>query len=117
MYENYLLNPRAIAEVANLIEGFRVQPLTADEVRTVIDSRLRDPDYFCAPEKMGDAAKVDAGRILEELFNHFSETRVSYEKVGHGVALTEWLINNTPGDLREISELLAKVFRRQPRNE
>lgn len=114
MYENYLLNPKAIAEVANGIGEFRAQPLTAEEVGAAIDSRLRERGYFCASENMGDTAdrirRVDAVRILEEVFSHFSETRVSYEKVRHGVALTEWLVDNAPEDLREISDLLAKVL-------
>jgi hypothetical protein len=53
---------------------------------------------------------VDAGRVLEELFSHLSKTRVTYQKVKHGVALTEWLIKNAPDDFKEIAELLAKVL-------
>jgi hypothetical protein len=46
MYENYLLNPKAIAEVANGIAGFRPKPLTPDEVREAIEAKLKDPSYF-----------------------------------------------------------------------
>jgi len=114
MYENYLLNPKAIAEVANAIEGFRPAALAAHEVREAIEAKLKTPVYFCTPEKAKVPAdwikSVDAGRVLEELFNHFSEARVIYQKVAHGVALTEWIIKNSPGDLTEIAELLHKVL-------
>jgi hypothetical protein len=53
---------------------------------------------------------VDAGRVLEELFSNFSATRVTYQKVAHGVALTEWLIINAPQELGEIVELLTKIL-------
>jgi hypothetical protein len=116
MYENYLLNPRGITEVANAIEGFRSEPLKVDEVRAWIDSKLSDPCYFCSPKEMSDSAsqirRVDASRVLEELFSYFSETRVSYEKVAHGVALTEWLIESAPEDLQEVRDLLARVLDR-----
>jgi len=114
MYENYLLNPKAIAEVANVIAGFRTTPLTPDEVREAIEAKLKEPGYFCNAEKMKVATdlirNVDAGRVLEELFSRFSETRVTYQKVGHGVALTEWLIKNAPDDFKELAELLSKVL-------
>ncbi len=117
MYENYLLNPRGIAEVANAIEGFRTPPLTPEEVGTAIDSRLNDPGYFCASEKLGGPTdrirRIDGARVLKEIFNEFSDARVTYEKVRHGVALTEWLIKNAPEDLREIRDLLAKVLDRR----
>ncbi len=114
MYENYLLNPNAIAEVANAIEGFRPAPLTPDEVREAIEANLKEPGYFCTPEKTKLAAdrirNVDAGRVLEWLFSHFSETRITYQKVAHGLALTEWLIKNAPDDFKEIAGLLTKVL-------
>jgi allophanate hydrolase subunit 2 len=53
---------------------------------------------------------VDAGRVLAELFSHFSETRVTYQKVSHGIALTEWLAKNAPDDFKEIAALLSKVL-------
>jgi hypothetical protein len=116
MYENYLLNPAGIAEVANSIPGFRPTPLTTEEVIEALFLKLRDDELFCAPEKIKTAADriryVDAGRVLEELFSDFSETRVSYQKVPHGIALTEWLIKNAPGEFDELVALLAKVLKK-----
>jgi hypothetical protein len=115
MYENYLLSPMAIAEVANSIAGFRPAPLGPEEVRKAMEVKLGKPEYFCAPDKMKTPIErirnVDAGTVLGELFSEFSETRVTYQKVSHGVALTEWLIKNAPGDLREIVQLLSGALK------
>ena len=51
-----------------------------------------------------------AGAALEQLFSDLSEQRVTYQKVPHGVALTEWLIENAPGELAEVADLLLKVI-------
>jgi hypothetical protein len=115
MYENYLLNPEAIAEVANHIEGFRPSPLERYEVEKAIKTKMEDPTYYCdrvRPESSTDQVKsVDSARILEELFSELSETRVKYEKIKHGIALTEYLITNAPEELDELFGLLTEVLR------
>jgi len=115
MYENYLLNPRAISEVATSIPSFREQPISVDEVQELIVARMSDVRYYCPGEGMPQPAHqintVDAVRILEELFTHLSDTRVSYEKVKHGTALTEWIIMHSPDDLQELTEVLRKALR------
>jgi hypothetical protein len=76
--------------------------------------KLNDQSYFCKEEKISTPEdrprRVDAARVLEDLFSNFSETRVSYEKVKHGIALTEWLIRNAPEQLDDIVALLTKVL-------
>jgi len=52
--------------------------------------------------------KVDGATILKEMFNELSETRVAYDKVKHSVAITEWLIDNASGDLKELSDALIE---------
>jgi hypothetical protein len=114
MFENYLLNPTAIAHVANAIEGFRSPPLTADEVTGAVEQKLNNTSYICSPANVRDSAErlrvIDGARILKEIFAEFSETRVPYEKVRHGIALTEWLIENAPADLQEVRDLLAQAL-------
>jgi hypothetical protein len=41
-----------------------------------------------------------------DLFVDLSETRVVYEKAIHGVALTRWLCDNEPEDLKELVSLI-----------
>lgn len=110
MYENYLLNSRAIAEVANAIVGFRSSTVRPEEVRAAIDSKLAQPQFYCSPDRMEPPQTrirhVDAAGVLERIFAELSETRVSYQKVRHGVALTEWLTENAPADLMEVEDIL-----------
>lgn len=53
-------------------------------------------------------ADVDAARLLKDLFGGLSGSRVAYDKVAHGVALTRWLCENAPEDLREVADLIAE---------
>jgi predicted ATPase len=114
MFENYLLNPTAIAHVINVIDDLRPSPLTSDEVSGAIESRLSNAAYFCANsrgiELTNRLSMVDGARILKEIFSELSETRASYEKVRHGIALTEWLIANSPTDLREVTKMLQDAL-------
>ena len=113
MYENYLLNATAIAETVNVLDNSRPDPLTPEKVSAAIETRLNTPEYFRAPLKTLDdrIRNVDAATVLSEIFSEFSDTRVAYQKVVHGVALTEWLIEHAPADLREIVEMLAGVLK------
>jgi predicted ATPase len=115
MYENYLLNPAAIAAVASKIEGFREPPVTADEVRAAIDSMRGERRYYCTddPDERGDEVwlrRVNGAGVLHDIFGALSENRASYDKVKHSTDLTRWLIQNSPAHLREISNLLREVL-------
>jgi predicted ATPase len=115
MYENYLLNPDALAEVANSIEGFRTPPLQSDEVRDALESKLNDPAYSCPRDQAKPSSdrikQVDGARVLKELFGVFSGQRVEYQKIKHGIALTDYLIRNAPQELEEIVQLLTDVLK------
>jgi predicted ATPase len=114
MFENYLLNAAAIAHVINAVDGTRPTPLTPEVVSVAIEARLNNASYFCANAQGTDLTIrlpfVDGARILKEIFSELSETRVTYEKVRHGIVLTEWLIANSPADLHEVSELLQDAL-------
>jgi len=117
MFENYLLNPKGISAIANSIEGFSPQQITEEAVKAELESRLTDGVSQCRmKDRVPGNAKpalsvIDGYRILKEVFAVLSETRVAYSKVRHGVALVEWLIENSPEDLSEISELLSGVLK------
>jgi hypothetical protein len=118
MYENYLLNPEAIVHVATAIDGFGDRPLSVEEVRAAIGSRRKDRKYYCTADsdEMSDERwfkHVHAAVLLSDIFSDLSEKRVAYDKVVHSVALTRWLIDNSPGDLKELSDMLAFIFDRQ----
>ena len=115
MYENYLLNATAIAKVASQIERFREAPLTSQEVSAAIQGKRTERRYYCTDDlgERGDdlwLRRIDAARILKDLFAEFSEKRVEYDKVKHSTELTRWIVENAPGDLREVADLLRGIL-------
>ena len=114
MFENYLLSAAGIAAVANEIDGFRLgQPISDEEVQRLIEAKRQMPDFYCRGTKSIPAdwmQGVDGARVLSEIFSELSETRVSFEKTKHSVALTKWLIQNDPGSLQEIGDLLGEIL-------
>lgn len=113
MYENYLLNPRAIASVIATIEGFRSEMVTAQEVEHWLEDIPGNTTYFAnkAMAAMQDwRQEVDGAKVLDRLFSELSEGRVMYEKTAYGPLLTEWIVKNEPQDLEELAELLASLL-------
>jgi hypothetical protein len=114
MFENYLLDPRAIAHVASGIEGFREDgEVTNSEVEEWIQRSRWDEKYFA--QRVEEAVRteqmwlneVDGARFLKDMFADLSETRVPYDKVVHGVRLTQWLCDNAPEQLEELAQLIT----------
>ncbi len=120
MYENYLLVPAAVAAVMNGIEGFRAPAISEDEVRQFFDRKClerapggRQLRYFCkgtVDVPTDWARRIDAAGLLAAAFDEFSETRVSYEKTTHSVAITEWMIENSSAELQELTAFLVQLL-------
>ena len=112
-YENYLLDPAAIAAVANSIEGFRQTQVSADEVHRSLEQKQQDLRYFCKGMRQVPAdwaSNIDGASVLGDIFKEISENRVVYKKTSHSVALTDWLIQNNPEKLREVADMLAVLL-------
>ncbi len=113
MYENYLLNPNAISSIMSQIEGFRDSPVTPKEVELWLQCNCSDKKYcdsnISESERTGDEwmQNVHGAKLLETIFKEFSERRIEYDKVKYGVALTEWILENTPTDLTEVANVIA----------
>jgi hypothetical protein len=113
LYENYLLNPDAVAAVANSIEGFRGTPVTAEEIRKWFDTEGKNTKYGRSTETVEGGTPepwiiyVHGAKLLNDLFSTLSEARVTYVKTEHSVKITEWLIENAPEELTEVSELIS----------
>ena len=115
MYENYLLMADAIAAVGNTTEGFRDEPLTADEVERWIDKLRTEEAFGGSAQKTNSACwriDIDGARLLERLFTDLSEARVSFSKTTHSVELTRWIIANAPGELAELAQFLKEILSR-----
>jgi predicted ATPase len=118
LYENYLLNPRAIAAVANAIDGFSPTPMLEG---TIAEWLVKESEAWLSGERprYGKRPKepftdplyeLNAARLLERLFLEFSETRVAYDKLTHSVALTRWLCESEPAALKDIVALIENLF-------
>lgn len=103
MYENYLLNPKAISEIL-LSTDPKGSAATPEAVSQWLEKRRGDEEF----EKW--VISCDAAKILNELFNHFSETRVCYDKLEHGVKITDWIIRNDISDFSELIGFLKTIF-------
>jgi predicted ATPase len=110
LYENYLLNPAAIAAVVNDIEGFSRRKVTPQRVRKWLDKNLKESKYY-RPLKVPDNRNewtddVHGAHLLEDLFAELSQKRVTFDKTEHSVALTQWIVRHSPADLDEILRLI-----------
>lgn len=120
MYENYLLEPDAVAAVMNGIQGFRERPVSEEEIRELFGLKReerteggRQLKYFCRGTEAGPGDwefSIDGARLLQDSFQELSEARVAYEKMTHSLAITEWLAANRPDTLRPIVDLLAPLL-------
>ena len=114
MYENYLLNPRAIAAVLNQFDKARPQPLTEAEVQDLIKQKFDESRYYCKQDQPipTDTTErfchIHASNLLKDIFKELSDTRVAFEKPEHSVLLTDWIIENSPDDLRELADFLVQ---------
>ena len=113
MYENFILDVQAITEVANRIDGFRAAPVRAKEVQRLLDEKRVDLEYYCRGTgaiPVDWVSHIDAARVLRDVFSYLSENRVSYDKIKHSVAITEWLIENRPEHFREPADWLLGLL-------
>jgi hypothetical protein len=109
-YENYLLHAGAIAAVLNECPPFTEEPTTPERVREWLDAHIHEPKYYGKAKTQNYPQDIDAPKLLDDLFNELSETRLSYNKVEHSLALTEWLLAHASEELKEIAELLGQVL-------
>ncbi|HRQ40055.1 MAG TPA: AAA family ATPase [Chloroflexota bacterium] len=121
MYENYLLNPAAIAAIMSEIDGLSDRPITESAITQWIQDNKWDSKYFGrhSPKDQTNQTeetwleKVHGAKVLQDIFHHFSGGRgFEYDKKVHGLALTKWLIENSPDDLKEIADLLKVALGR-----
>lgn len=96
MFENYLLNPNAIFEVINQDLD---EKISLETIETWIETNKWEKKFisqrYANDKKETDwLLYVDGAKFLAELFNVLSDTKVTYSKVKHSVALAEWLIEN-----------------------
>jgi AAA15 family ATPase/GTPase len=121
MYENYLLEPSAIAATINKaivanVEDYAGALITEDEVKKLLEVKVADVRYYSSAEgkaRQEDWVKyIHAGKVLEDIFRELSRDKapITFDKLIHSVALTEWMIDHTPINLEEIANLIKDVI-------
>ena len=116
-YENYLLDPEAIAAIANQQENFTDTPVTAQQVRSMINAAKAEGRFLPgqtdnSTSKLNEenwVQTVDGARLLQHIFSEISERRVAYQKTVHSVEITKWMLANDHGDFKEIANLIQLV--------
>lgn len=112
MYENYLLNPSAIAFVVSHIENFRDAPVSSEEVEDWLQNHYANRKYYITNNYEANVEDgkwmqtVHGAKILSDIFKELSDYCVEYDKVTYGLALTKWLVENAPDDLVEVADII-----------
>jgi len=118
MYENYLLDPKAIAAVINELDVNKQKLLTDTDVSDWIKNNRHDKKYHDkktpSEENINDLVwiknNIHAGKLLEDLFYALTDNRVEYRKTRDSFKITEWLIENNPEHLKELSDFLIEYL-------
>lgn len=112
MYEGYLLNADAIVAVLNATDPSGQTNASRAEVAGALEEILSEPALYGTEGVPGvdRESKVDAAKLLKRLFAKLSDSRVQYQKTKHGPLLTEWLVENSPSDLKELADLIARAL-------
>lgn len=113
MYENYLLHESAIASVIlNSEEHPRELEAVTSEINEWFAGNGWNQKYFGKVVEESTRTreiwveKVHGAKLLKDLFEEVTEARVTYDKLIHGKALTQWLLNNKPEELKELAYLI-----------
>lgn len=110
-YENYLLHPQGISEVLNASDSSGETRVSVEQVHEYIETYKNEKKYVA--QKLTESktrpylATIDAANLLKDIFSHFSEKRVGYQKTTHSVELTKWLLANDPEHLNPLIEELT----------
>jgi AAA15 family ATPase/GTPase len=118
MFENYLVDPRAIVAVASSIDEFFSDQGTDPyhQVQSWLNDNLWCEKYFRSPvpeaERSPEKWREEAhgAELLSDIFSRLSEGRFPYEKVTYGALLTDWIVENAPERLEELSATLTQVI-------
>ncbi|WP_408890419.1 ATP-dependent nuclease [Myxococcus faecalis] len=113
-YENYLLHAGAIAAILTSEASLEISQLEPGKIQEFLDAHVADKKYYQHSANKDPVADVDAPLLLQDLFYAFSEDKLRYNKIQHSIALTDWLIENHPEQLREISDLIRKILDTHP---
>jgi hypothetical protein len=113
MFENYLVDSKAIAAVMAECQNFRELPVTPEEIDTWMDLHRQDARFVDHETNSSEEwlAKVDAAKLLHTLFEEFSEARHTYRQVEHGLKLTRLILDIAPASLEAIGTKISSLLK------
>jgi ABC-type cobalamin/Fe3+-siderophores transport system ATPase subunit len=120
MYENYLLHSLSIAHVLNEDDTERKAEVTITDIEAWLSTHATDGKYFDRNTPTMTYPSVDwenavhAAKLLADLFGELTDQRVTYQKVRHGLKLTELLIAKPTPAILELSTFLKSVLAEHP---
>jgi hypothetical protein len=112
MYENYLIDPEAIAEV--LCGEATEAILTEQKIAEWLRRNGGEARYF-QQEWDGDIGgeewltNVNSSKLLSDMFAVLTDARHIYRKTIHSVALTKWLLKHRPERLTGLLEFVRGI--------
>jgi energy-coupling factor transporter ATP-binding protein EcfA2 len=110
--ECFFLLPSAIAEVLTSLD---VESHTEEEVAGWISTHGGESKYGASAQWDADLsssawlAKVDAARLLADLFRSLSDARVEYRKTRDGISLQTLIEERHPENLNDLVKYLQRV--------
>jgi hypothetical protein len=108
MYENYLLDPKAITVVLNTTQG-HIKTVTETDVQACIDKYIPDRGYYKRLEPSRSGIEwIRADLLLKKAFVEVAG--LDYRKTTHSIELTEWLLANDPERLTEVADLIREAL-------
>ncbi|HLP90023.1 MAG TPA: AAA family ATPase [Nostocaceae cyanobacterium] len=116
LYENYLLNSKAIAAVINKHYQNDGEPVNKLDIENWLNEKMQEKSYLPKGTKIEELSKndwlrlVDGAKLLKDLFIHFCRDKLSFSKTTHSVELTQWIAENCPEELFELADLLEKIL-------
>lgn len=116
MFENYLIDPVALAAVMADLPSFREIPVTQQQIEEWLISNGGKRDYIQDATERVDISnsewleRVNGAKLLSDLFANLSNSREEYRKTVHSIKLTEWLIKRKPEALFELRDFLLKCL-------
>jgi energy-coupling factor transporter ATP-binding protein EcfA2 len=110
-YENYLLDPDAIAAVLNGLPGFASAPVSPGRVNEWIiengaSAKFKAPNTAVLTKEWLES--VDAPKLLDACFQSMSGSTEIFRKPAHSALLTTWLLQNNREHLSELMEFVDR---------
>jgi len=115
MYENYLINSNALLSVLNSYEIHGLT-ITLDTINSWLEQNKWNKQFIKSKYSKNKNPEdwlryVHGAKLLSQLFSDLTQQRVTYDKIVHSVALTEWIIENSIEDIHEIQNLLGTFLK------